>query len=67
MAKEINELISERTVEEPLAISQPIDTTQLAESMAQVSLKEKDISQLVQEKSQLEKNKQGDVRKDKQA
>ena len=67
LAKEINELISERTVEEPLAISQPIDTTQLAESMAQVSLKEKDISQLVQEKSQLEKNKQGDVRKDKQA
>ena len=55
LAKEKNELISQRTIEEPLAISQPIDTNELAESMAQVSLKEKEISQLVQEKNQLEK------------
>ena len=55
-AKERNELISQRTVEEPLSISQPIDTTELVESMAQVSLKEKEISQLVQAKNQLEKS-----------
>ena len=47
LAKERNELISQRTVEEPLAISQPIDTIELVESMAQVSLKEREISQLV--------------------
>ena len=39
----------------PLAIVQPIDANELVESMAQVSLKEKEISQLVQEKKQLEK------------
>ena len=39
----------------PLAIVQPIDANELAESMAQISLKEKEISQLVQEKKQLEK------------
>ena len=55
MTKEKNELISQKTVEEPLAISQPIDTNELVESMAYVSLKEKDISKLVQEKNQLEK------------
>lgn len=51
LAKESNELISQRIVEEPLAISHPIDTNELVESMAQVSLKEKEISQLVQEKN----------------
>ena len=56
LAKERNELVSQRTVEEPLAISQPIGTTELAKSVAQVSLKEKEISQLVQEKNQLEKS-----------
>ena len=56
LAKEKNELISQRIVEEPLEISQPIDTNELVESMAQVSLKEKEISQLVQEKNQLEKS-----------
>ena len=55
LAKENNELISQKIVEEPLAISQPIDTNELAESMAQVSLKEKEIFQLLQEKNQLEK------------
>ena len=44
MAKQRNELISQRIVEEPLAISQPIDTNELAESMAQVSLKEREFS-----------------------
>ena len=56
LAKEKNELISQRIVEEPLAIAQPIDTTKLAESMAHVSLKEKEFSQLDQEKNQLEKS-----------
>ena len=35
--------------------SHQIDTTELTKSLVQVSLKEKEISQLVQEKSQLEK------------
>ena len=51
LAKENNELISQRTVDEPLAISHPIDINELAKSMARVSLKEKDIYQLVQEKN----------------
>ena len=34
LSKERNELISQRIVEEPLVISQPIDTTELVESMA---------------------------------
>ena len=55
MAKEKDELTSQISVQEPLAIVQPIDANELAESMAQVSLKEKEISQLVQEKKQLEK------------
>ena len=53
---------SQRIVEESLAISHPIDTNELVESMDQVSLKEKEISQLVQEKNQLEK-----LNKEKQA
>ena len=56
LAKERNELVSKRVVEEPPSTSQPIDTTELTESLAQVSLKEKEISQLVQEKNQLEKS-----------
>ena len=56
LAKERNELFSQRTTEEPRAISDPIDTNELVESMVQVSLKEKEISQLVQEKNQLEKS-----------
>ena len=53
--KERNELINKRVVEEPPSTSQPIDTAELVESMAQVSLKEKEISQFIQEKNQLEK------------
>lgn len=51
LAKENNELIIQIIVEEPLEISQPIDTNELAESMAQVSLKENENFQLVQEKN----------------
>ena len=55
LAKEYDELTSQISVQVPLAIVHPIDANKLAESMAQVSLKEKEISQLVQEKKQLEK------------
>ena len=55
LAKEKDELTSQIAIQVPLAIVQPIDANELAESMAQVSLKEKEISQLVQEKKQLEK------------
>ena len=55
MAKERNKLISQRPVQEPLALVHPIDANEFTESMAHVSLKEKEISQLVQEKKQLEK------------
>ena len=37
---------------------QQVDTTKLTRSLAQVSLKEKEISQLIQEKNQLEKSNQ---------
>lgn len=55
LAKENDDLTSQISVQEPLAVAHPIDDNELAESMAQVSLKEKEISQLVQEKKQLEK------------
>ena len=55
MAKEKIELTSHISVQEPLAVVQSIDANELTEYMAQVSLKEKEISQLVQEKKQLEK------------
>lgn len=55
LAKENDELTSQISVQAPLAIVQPIDANELAESMAQVSLKEKEISQLVQEKKRPEK------------
>ena len=55
LAKEKDELTSQISVQVPLAIVQPIDANELAKSMTQVSLKEKEISQLVQEKKQLEK------------
>ena len=53
MMREKEELISE-----PLVISQLVDTADLAEYMSRVSLKEKEISQLIQEKNALvqEKN-----------
>ena len=55
LAREKNDLTSQISVQEPLAVVQPIDANEVAESMAQVSLKEKEISQLVQDKKQLEK------------
>ena len=50
LAKEKNELINQISVQEPLAVVHPIDSNESVESMTQVSLKEKEISQLVQEK-----------------
>ena len=47
LAKEKNELTSHILVQDPLVVVQPIDANELAEYMAQVSLKEKEISQLV--------------------
>ena len=58
LMREKEELISQQVISEPLVISQPVDTADLAEFMSRVSLKEKKISQLVQEKIALvqEKN-----------
>ena len=39
LAKEKDELISQRPSHEPLAISQPIDVAELVDYMSQVSLK----------------------------
>lgn len=44
LTKEKDELISQRSGLEPLAISQPVDATELADYMSQVSLNEKEIS-----------------------
>ena len=55
VTKEKEDLASKTMVEVFASTSHQIDTTKLIESLAQVSLKEKEISQLVQEKSQLEK------------
>ena len=51
-------LISQRESHEPLAVSQSVDTVELADYMSRASLKEKEISQLIQEKNKLvqEKN-----------
>ena len=58
LMREKEELISQQVISEPLVISQPVDTADLAEYMSRVSLKDKEISQLVQEKNALvqEKN-----------
>jgi len=58
LIKEKEDLISQRASYEPLAISQPVDTPKLADYMSSMSLKEKEISQLIQEKNKLvqEKN-----------
>ena len=53
LAKEKDELISQRQSHEPLAISQLVDVSKLVDYMSQVSLKEKEISQLAQEKNKL--------------
>ena len=58
LIKEKEDLISQQAINEPLAVSQPVDTADLVEYMSRVSLKEKEISQLIQEKNKLvqEKN-----------
>ena len=55
---EKEELISQQVINEPLVILQPVDTADLTEYMSRVSLKEREISQLIQEKNTLvqEKN-----------
>ena len=56
VTKEKEELVNKSEVEVPPSTSQPVDTTKLTRSLAQVSLKGKDISQLLQEKIQLLKS-----------
>ena len=58
LMKEKEELLSQQVISDPLAISPPVDPADLAEYMSRVSLKDKEISQLVQEKNALvqEKN-----------
>ena len=45
LSKEKNELISQRLAQEPFVVVHPIDANKLVESMAQISLKKKEISQ----------------------
>ena len=47
LTREKEELINQQVISEPLVISQPVDTADLAEYMSRVSLKENEISQLV--------------------
>ena len=58
LMREKEDLISQQVISEPLVISQLVDTADLTEYMSRVSLKEKEISQLIQEKNALvqEKN-----------
>ena len=53
MVQEKEYLISQRAIHEPLVVSQPVDSTELADYMSRVSLKAKEISQLIQEKNKL--------------
>ena len=53
LVQEKEELISQISNHEPLEISQPVDTIKLTDYMSRVSLKENEISQLVQEKNKL--------------
>ena len=55
VTKEKEDLANKGVVEVSASTSHQIDTAKLTESLAQVSLREKEISHLVQEKSQLEK------------
>ena len=41
LIKEKQDLINQQAISEPLAVSQPVDTTDLVEYMSRVSLKEK--------------------------
>ena len=56
LTKEKEDLASKSVVEVSASTSHQIDTVELTKSLAQVSLKEKEISHLVQEKNQLEKS-----------
>ena len=58
LMKEKEELLSRQVISNPLVISPLVDTADLEEYMLRVSLKDKEISQLVQEKNALvlEKN-----------
>ena len=57
ITKEKDELISQRTSHEPLTISHLVDAIELVDYMSQVSLKEKEISQLAQENNKLAQEK----------
>lgn len=50
--KEKEDLVNKSIVEVSASTSHQIDTVELTRSLAQVSLKEKEISQLIQEKNQ---------------
>ena len=58
VTKEKEELANKSIVEASPTASLPIDTTELTRFLAQVSLKDKEISQLIQEKKLLEKSNQ---------
>ena len=58
VTKEKEELVGKGLVEMSPSTSQQVDTSELTKSLSQVSLKEKEISQLIEEKNQLEKSNQ---------
>ena len=58
VTKEKEELANKSIVEVSPSTSQPIDTTKLTRPLAQVSLRDKYISQLIKEKKLLEKSNQ---------
>ena len=58
VTKEKDDLVNKKVVEVPASTSQPVDTTELTRSLSQVSLKEKENFQLLQEKNQLHKSNQ---------
>ena len=58
VTKEKEELAKKGVVEVSPSTSQQVVTTELTRSLAQVSLKEKNISPLLQEKNQLQKSNQ---------
>lgn len=58
LAKEKYEISNQRLIEAPPSTYQQVETADLTKSLAQVSLKEKEISQLLQERNQLKKSNQ---------
>ena len=54
--KEKEELANKAIVEVSPSTSQQVDTMELTRSISQVSLKKKEISQLISEKNQLQKS-----------